>query len=236
MEYEPKGLADLLFFRLGLGIEYGDEGVRLSEKALKWRAKLEGTINDSRNHQETLPSDLLKVFAILALLVLDESRLISVPDEFTSKWEESWNSFCRFTEELDGILALKKKKGRPTSVDGVIIDSFVAVTRELRRAGHNKKAGQYWDYLWLLFTALKARLEKSEEYKKRKTDFERAKVREREFEAAKTAVDRAWRRLNQDEPPDIEKEDKQAIKAWSMGDLSQAQRLIQRFRDKFYSH
>jgi len=235
-QYEPKGLPDLLFFRLGLGIEYGDEGVRLSEKALKWRAKLEEAINDSRNHQETLPSDLLKVFAILVLLALDESGLISVPDEFNSKWEEFWKAFCRFTEGLDGILALKKKKGRPTSADAVLTDSFVAATRELNRAGYNQKAGQYWDYLWLLLTALKAKLEKSEEYKKRKTDFERAKIRERGFKAAKTAVDRAWRRLNQGEPPEIDKDDKQAIKAWSVDDFSQVQQFIQRFRDKFYSH
>jgi hypothetical protein len=236
VQYEPKGLPDLLFFRLGLGIEYGDEGIRLSQKALKWRAKLEEVINDSRNHQEALPSDLFKIFAILTLLALDESGSTYVPDEFSSKWEESWKSLCRFTEGLNDILALKKKKGRPTSMDAVLIDSFVAITHKLNRTGYNQEAGQYWNYLWLLFSALKARLEKSEEYKKRKTGFERVKIREREFKAAKTAVDRAWRGLNQGEPPNVEKDDKQAIKAWVVGDFSQAQQFIQRFRDKFYSH
>ena len=233
MQYEPK-LVDLLFFSSGLGIEYGDEGVHLSEKALKWRAKLEEVRSDTRNHQEILPSHLFKVFAILFLLALDESGLIYFPDESSTKWERSWEAFCLLTERLDGILALKQKKGRPTSVDAALTDAFVAATRKLNRAGYNQKAGQYWDYLWFLFAALKTRLEKSEEYKKRKADIERVKIREREFKAAKAAVDRAWRRLNQGGPPEIEKEDKQAIKAWSVGDFSQVQQFIQRFRDKFY--
>jgi len=234
VQYEPKGL-DLLFFLSGLGIEYDDEGIRLSQKAMRWRAMLEAVISDSRKHRETLPSELLKVFGILFLLRLDESGFISFPYESTSKWQELWQAFCLFAERLDDILILRKKRGAPTSLDAIAINSFVTVCRNLDKVGYmgNKKAGQYWGYLWLLFVALKARLEKSEDFTKRKTAFERDKAIERELKAAKTAVDRSWRRLYQDEPPEIETEDKQEIKAWIVGDFSQTQKFIERFKAKF---
>lgn len=241
MQYEPKGLADILLlslFGLGidLGIEYGDEGICLSEKAMKRRATLEALLSDSRKQEETLPSDILKFFGALFLFSLDESGFIHFPNESTSKWEEVWQKFCLFTERLDDILAIRGKGGRPISQDAAAIYLMVSVSHELNKTHHNQKATQYWYYVWSLFLALKARLKKSEDFTKCKVAFERRKAMERELKAAKTAVDRRWKSVYQDEPPQLEKLDKESIEAWVVGDFSQLKQFSQRLMGKLDPH
>lgn len=234
---ERYGLADLVMLSLGFGSRLDADGIRYTEKGLKYRSEVERIVCGSSKRGDALASDILKILGIRFLLAADELSHVGTTTamigDVVSELDRSWPELCKVAEQLDSVLSVKRRKGRPYSPEGVLFETTAKIVSRMPHPGHRGEAGLYWDYIWMLYTMLRGRLEKASDIVKRKTVCERRKIIAAEMRATETAVGRHWRSAFPDRPPRLSREDRESIVSWANGDFSHLEQFTSRFQARF---